>query len=111
MAAFDDELHQMIAVLHDAVEDSGGEVTIEILRGLGVPEIVIAAVDALTHRDGEERPVYLRRVKSDPHALAVKAVDNRDNSDESRLALLDSASAARLREKYATDRQVLGLEA
>lgn len=110
MAAFDDELHQMIAVLHDAVEDSDGRVTVDILRRLGAPDVVADAVEALTHREGEAREDYLRRVKADPGALVVKLADNRDNSDEVRLGLLDPAVAERYRAKYANDRRLLGLE-
>lgn len=107
LSRFDDELHQMIAVLHDAVEDSAGQVTIELIRRLGAPGAVADAVEALTHRRDEPRDDYLTRVKANPHALAVKLVDNADNSDEARLALLDPAVAERFRTKYGADRQLL----
>ena len=41
-------------------------------------------------------------------ALRVKLADIADNADESRLALLDSKTAARLRRKYAEARKALG---
>lgn len=111
LATFDDEVHQMIAVLHDAVEDSDGQITVESLRRLGAPGVVVGAVEALTHHQGEAREEYLRRVKADPYALAVKLADNRDNSDEARLALLDPSVAECYRTRYADDRRILGLEA
>ncbi len=111
LATFDDAVHQMIAVLHDAVEDSDGQITVEVLRELGASEVVVDAVEALTHREGEPRAHYLRRVMADPSALAVKLADNRDNSDEARLALLEPSVAGRFRAKYAADRQLLGVEA
>jgi (p)ppGpp synthase/HD superfamily hydrolase len=110
-AAFDDEVHQMIAVLHDAVEDSGGRVTTDLLRNLGAPGVIVDAVEALTHRDREPRSEYLGRVKANPDALEVKRADNRDNSHEARLALLPPVEADRLRRKYQEDRSFLGFEA
>lgn len=62
LATFDDEVHQTIVVLHDAVEDSNGQVTIESLRRLGVP-----AVEALPHPSDEPRPDYLTRLKRTPN--------------------------------------------
>lgn len=111
LATFDDEVHQIIAVLHDAVEDSHGAITVADLRQLGASDVVADAVEALTHREGEARAHYLRRVMADPIALAVKLADNRDNSDEARLALLEPSVAERFRAKYAADRQLLGIEA
>ena len=40
-------------------------------------------------------------VRQNPLALRVKLADIADNSDESRIALLDDKTAARLRRKYA----------
>lgn len=110
LAIFDDEAHQMIAVLHDSVEDSDGKVTVEVLGRLGAPGLVVDAVEALTHRDGEPREDYLCRVKANPHALAVKLADNRDNSDEARLKLFEPSVAEHFRAKYAADRRCLGVE-
>lgn len=110
LATFDDEVHQMIAVLHDAVEDSHGQVTIESLRRLGAPAVVVDAVEALTHPSDEPRPDYLTRVKANPNALAVKRADICDNCDETRLARLDPAMAEHYRAKYAADRRFLGVE-
>jgi (p)ppGpp synthase/HD superfamily hydrolase len=105
MATFDDPILQMIAVLHDVVEDS--DVSLDDLRAAGAPERVIDAVALLTHTDGEDRDAYLRRIHTNPDALAVKLADNADNSDPARLALLDALQADRLRAKYEHDRQIL----
>ena len=43
-----DSLEYLVALLHDTVEDTG--VTIDDLRYLGLPESVLEAVDAITHR-------------------------------------------------------------
>lgn len=108
LAAFDDETLQMIAVLHDSVEDSDGRVTLASLAAAGAPARVVAAVDALTHRRGEPNEQYWARVAANPDARAVKLADIADNADEARLARLDPARAARLRAKYAAARAALG---
>jgi hypothetical protein len=50
---------------------------------------------------------FLRRAASDPIAHTVKLADIADNADETRLALLEPAEAARLRSKYEQARSVL----
>lgn len=105
MATFQDPILQMIAVLHDVVEDS--DVNLDDLRAAGAPERVVAAVALLTHDKTEPRDAYLRRIRDKPDALAVKLADNADNSDPGRLALLSPEQASRLEAKYAADRAIL----
>lgn len=100
--------HPAVAVawLHDVVEDT--TVTMEdIAHHFG--DDIAAAVDALTKRKGESPEHYYARVRAHPWALTVKAADIADNTDPQRLALLDAATANRLRAKYATARALLGL--
>jgi (p)ppGpp synthase/HD superfamily hydrolase len=61
---------RVAAILHDVVEDTA--VTLGDLRGGGCPEEVVAAVDSLTKRLGEDKMAYYRRVASNPIALVVK---------------------------------------
>lgn len=89
---------KMAAVLHDVLEDT--EVTAEQLLALGCPAEVVAAVEALSKREGESYEAFVTRAAKDPIARAVKRADLLDNSDESRLAQLPPEQAARLREKY-----------
>lgn len=105
MTTFDDPILQMIAVLHDVVEDTS--VTLDQLRAAGAPDRVVTAVALLTHAPGEPREDYLMRLRSNPDALAVKLADNADNSDPSRLELLDPAKATLFQEKYKKDRTIL----
>lgn len=95
----------MAGWLHDVVEDT--EVTLEQLAGLGFPPAVVAAVDAVTRRPGETYLNAVRRCAADPIGRLVKLADNTHNSDETRLALLDESTAARLRAKYARARTIL----
>lgn len=96
-----------VAWLHDVVEDTTW--TLDLLTAIGwFPPSVVEAVDAITHRPKEQRASYYRRVKANPLALIVKLADIADNSDPERLAMLDDATADRLRAKYATALDALG---
>lgn len=110
MSAFDDPTLQIIGVLHDAVEDSDGAVTLETLAAAGAPPRVVAALKAITHPDGESNEDYWARVRANPDALAVKQADIADNTDPERLALLDAPTADRLRAKYQAARSALGID-
>lgn len=78
------EVCQAIALLHDVVEDS--EITLDDLRGYGLPEEVVDAVDALTRRKPVETyRAYIERVAtSGPVVIAVKVDDLEDNMDPAR---------------------------
>lgn len=94
-----------VGYLHDVLEDTS--MTEEMLRAM-FPAEVVDAVVAMTHLPGEPRHDYLLRVKANPIALVVKDEgDIEHNSSEARLAVLDDKTAARLRKKYANDREVL----
>ena len=105
MAGFDDPVLQMIAVLHDAVED--GPLRLEEIREAGAPGRVVAGIEAMTHRTDESDYEYWARVRANPDALAVKLVDIEDNSDPGRLKLLPTEVAERLSDKYVRARAAL----
>jgi hypothetical protein len=87
---YDDELRQA-AILHDTVEDS--EVTLDDLRTAGYSERVISLVDALTHRPGEPKVDYWKRVvAAGPAARAIKAADAASNSNPWRLGPASASS-------------------
>ena len=75
---------QIVAVLHDLVEDS--ELTLEDLRREGISEDLVAAVDAMTRREGETYVDFVDRTARNPIARTVKIADLRDNLDMTRLA-------------------------
>ena len=93
------------AALHDVVEDTA--VGLDDLASMGFDDDVVAAVDSVTGREGEPYIELVRRAAADPVGRWVKLADNLDNSDETRLARLPEATAARLREKYASARRLL----
>lgn len=68
---------QMTAVLHDVLEDT--EVTVEELRAADLPDDVIAAVEALTHRAGHAYEEYIELLAEDRLARQVKLADLADN--------------------------------
>ncbi|HWQ56727.1 MAG TPA: HD domain-containing protein [Bryobacteraceae bacterium] len=76
------EAAQIVAVLHDVVEDTW--VTLEMLREMGFPEEIVEAVDAISKRDGERFFDYVRRCGRNPLAKRVKLADLDDNSDPRR---------------------------
>ena len=97
-ASLDDPVARCAAYLHDVVEDCPGW-TLARLAGEGMPPAVIAAVDALTKRAGDDEDSYLARVLANPLAVRVKIADTRDNMDLSRIAAPSPKDFKRL-EKY-----------
>ena len=75
---------KIVAVLHDAVEDT--DLTLEDLRVAGFSDVIIEAIDAITKREGEKLNDYLRRVMDNEIALRVKIADMTDNMDLSRIS-------------------------
>lgn len=72
----------IVALLHDTVEDT--DVTIEMLEK-EFPETVVEAVKLLTHDELVPYMDYVRNLKNNPIARAVKLADLHHNSDETRL--------------------------
>jgi (p)ppGpp synthase/HD superfamily hydrolase len=68
---------QMVAVLHDVLEDTA--VTVGHLHSVGFPEDVVAAVVAMTHRPEFTYEEYIEQVAGDPLAHQVKLADLADN--------------------------------
>jgi (p)ppGpp synthase/HD superfamily hydrolase len=96
---------RIVALLHDVLEDCPAW-TAERLSGLFPPDYV-AAIQALTRRDGETYADFVTRVKADPLAANVKLADVADNLDPRRLNQLDDATRARLIEKYSPALEIL----
>ncbi len=77
-STFSDEILQVIAVLHDIVEDT--EITLADLDAR-FPRSVVNAIEALTRRDDETYKEFIDRVARNPNARLVKIADVRDTSD------------------------------
>jgi (p)ppGpp synthase/HD superfamily hydrolase len=91
------EAEQIIAVLHDVVEDT--DWTMEQLQQEGYNREILDALDCLARRDGEEYGDFIKRVKQNPLSVKVKVADLEDNLDVSRLKGVTDTDAKRL-EKY-----------
>lgn len=100
------EVHQIVGVLHDTIEDTW--VTVEYLRGRGASEEIIRALLSVTH-DDESEPYEdaIRRAAADPIGRIVKLADNADNSLEWRMAYFPPDVVARRRLKYKKARLIL----
>lgn len=85
------------ALLHDTIEDT--DITEQYLRSQGFAAEIIDAVLLLTHDNGEPYFDYVKRIKADPIAKAVKLADLRHNSDLSRLEVVTDKDLLRA-EKY-----------
>lgn len=92
----DDETAKAVAWLHDVVEDCAGHAG----RVADFPAPIQHAVQLMSRNSAPDADTYYARIAADPVALKVKLADIADNADETRLAALDAATAARLRGKY-----------
>lgn len=98
------DAERIVAVLHDAVEDS--DITLNDLRLEGFTEEVIDALRALTKLPGESRIEAAKRAAQIPLARLVKLADNAENSDLSRIPYPTQKDLDRL-EEYRKVRQIL----
>lgn len=78
MAAVAGEDAQIVAVLHDVIEDT--PVTADDLRAAGFSPPVVAAVVRVTHRKGEPYADYVVGCRADDVARRVKLADLADNT-------------------------------
>ncbi|MBN5015983.1 HD domain-containing protein [Stenotrophomonas maltophilia] len=101
-----DDAAEMVAWLHDVLEDQPAFATQVLL----FPQAVVEAVFDLTRGVNKSEAFYYWKIRQNPLSLKVKLADIADNSDESRLALLGQDMAARLRAKYAKARAALGVK-
>lgn len=102
----DSEEEKAVALLHDVIEDSS--VTAEELLNAGLPETVVTAVQILSKKKGQDYQTYLKTVKSNPLARAVKLADLKHNSDLLRLETITGKDLERL-EKYKKAVDYLGM--
>lgn len=87
----------IVALLHDVVEDT--DYTLEDITAMGFDPVITDALALLTHSKDVAYMDYVRAIKDNPVAKAVKLADLKHNSDLSRLDIVDEKALAR-REKY-----------
>ena len=98
-----DEYTAAIALLHDVMEDTA---VTDAQLAAEFPARVMEALRLLTHDRREDYFEYVRRIRQNPDAAAVKLADLRHNSDSSRLKNMTPAAAQRL-EKYRKAMRIL----
>ena len=77
------DTERICGVLHDVIEDT--DITLDMLRNQGFTSDVLAALDALTKRQGESYEDFTSRILKNEIACHVKLADLTDNMDLSRL--------------------------
>lgn len=90
-----------IAILHDTIEDT--YVTADFLLEKGIPKDIVEVVALLTKPKNEDYESYLRRVKENPKAKAVKLADLTHNTSPERASGLNEHR----KKKYALAKRIL----
>ena len=85
MLGVEDGDAQIVAVLHDVVEDC--DVTIDDIRKEGFSSAVVDALRLVTHQSDQPYSEYVMTCKTNPIARQVKLSDLRDNANLDRLLL------------------------
>lgn len=109
MMGVEGEAAQIVAVLHDVVEDT--DHTLDDIRAEGFSEEVLIALSLVTHEKDEPYSDYVINCKTNEIARQVKLSDLRDNASLNRLLLRPEkfeADAARMQKyvlayRYLTD--------
>ena len=96
MLQFSNPTLQIIAVLHDILEDTS--TTAEDLKALGFSAEIIQSIQALTKQTGESRLEAAKRTALNPLATQVKYVDVADNMNLTRINNPTARDFARLDE-------------
>ena len=102
-----DEYTTCVVLLHDVVEDT--DVTIEALEK-EFPKEVTEAVRIMTHNNNESYENYVRKIKDNNIAKAVKLGDLAHNMGETRLAGNEKVSNEQIekwRKKYKMTLEIL----
>lgn len=87
----------IVALLHDLIEDT--DYTIKDLEDMGFDKAVTDAIALMTHADDVDYMDYVRMIKNNPIAKAVKLADLMHNSDLTRLDVVDEKALKR-QKKY-----------
>ncbi len=98
-------LEQIVAVLHDVVEDS--DWTLEQLADEGFPSEAIAAIDCLTRRENETYDEFIDRILPNPLATRVKRYDLEDNMTLTRMKALSDRDLERLQRYHKAHQRVM----
>ncbi|MCF6202161.1 MAG: GTP pyrophosphokinase [Methylococcaceae bacterium] len=93
MLKFQKKQEQVVAVLHDVVEDC--DVTLEDLANKGFSELVIDALDCLSKRENEAYEAFIKRIFPNELARKIKIEDIKDNLDLTRIESINNEDLKR----------------
>lgn len=99
-----DEKTTCVALLHDVIEDTSW--TFDRLKEYGFGIDIIEALTLLTHNSAVPYMDYIRAIKENEIASAVKIADLKHNSDLSRLDFIDDEAIKRA-DKYKKALEIL----
>ena len=85
---------QIVALLHDVIEDSS--TTLKDLKELGFPDFLLEAIDSITKRDNESYMDFINRCSKNHIGKTVKILDLEDNMDIKRLSKISESDISRL---------------
>ncbi|MDP3996103.1 MAG: GTP pyrophosphokinase [bacterium] len=91
------EEEQIVALLHDVVEDS--DVTLDGLRTAGFSDSIIKAINLLTRRSEDTYEDFIEKVRTNELARHIKILDLRDNMQIDRIPNPSEKDLGRI-EKY-----------
>ena len=91
---------RIVAVLHDVVEDCPGWSFSRLQDDEGFNSAIVAAIDSVTKREGEDYTAFIARARLGDISREVKRCDLLDNMAPERLKLLPKEQAERLHRKY-----------
>lgn len=105
MMGVSDKNAQLVALMHDLVEDT--PITLKDLEQRGFSTDVVEAVDLVTHKSQDSYSDYILRIKRNPVAKQVKLSDLRDNASMERVLYRENSTA---RDTHRIHRYVLSYQ-
>ena len=102
--------HPAVAVawLHDVLETASDAAAVEEwLRSYSITDDQLSALRCLTRTSGESRAEHINKARSHTWSVFIKRAEIADNTNPTRLSLLDKTLAQHLVEKYASDLELL----
>ena len=104
MMNVDDNDAKIVSVLHDVIEDT--PLTLDNLKDEGFSDNILAALNCVTKKDGEDYDAFIQRISVNPLAVRAKLADLEDNMDLSRLPEVTDKDRERV-EKYQKAKEFL----
>lgn len=101
---FDTEDEVCVALLHDVIEDTS--YTADMILAEGFPKHIVEAVECISKPLKMDYMQYIKKVKTNRLARAVKLEDLKHNSDITRIPYMDEFAKKRV-EKYRKAMEIL----